>query len=170
MQQTVTLDAGSRDGVGPQETVLNGQGLVGEVDLGEPADLHGAAGNRRHLGRRGAAGASGQIGWVTGEGTTVAGKGLLRLQVLDATAVLSPGQQLVTSASVQDRPYVPGVPVGVISPVQNRAGALTASAQVRPYADFTALGVVGIVVAPPAPRSPQLRCCRRARGRARSRP
>jgi rod shape-determining protein MreC len=72
------------------------------------------------------------------------------LQVLDANAVLSPGEQLVTSASVHDRPYVPGVPVGVISKVENRAGSLTALALVRPYADFTSLGVVGIVVAPPS--------------------
>ena len=30
-QQSVTLDAGSRDGVKPRETVLDGRGLVGEV-------------------------------------------------------------------------------------------------------------------------------------------
>jgi rod shape-determining protein MreC len=45
---------------------------------------------------------------------------------------------------------VPGVPVGVISKVENRAGSLTALALVRPYADFTSLGVVGIVVVPPS--------------------
>jgi rod shape-determining protein MreC len=93
---------------------------------------------------------SGEIGWVTGPGKSRSGSGLLRLQVLDANAVLTPGEQLVTSASVHDRPYVPGVPVGVISKVQNRAGSLTAMALVRPYADFTALGVVGIVVVPPS--------------------
>ena len=92
---------------------------------------------------------SGQIGWVTGPGKTRSGSGLLRLQVLDANADLSPGEQLVTSASVHDRPYVPGVPVGVISQVENRAGSLTALALVRPYVDFTSLGVVGIVVVPP---------------------
>jgi rod shape-determining protein MreC len=92
---------------------------------------------------------SGQIGWVTGQGGTGAETGLLRLQVLDKAAVLTPGEQLVTAASVHDRPFVPGVPVGTISAVQNRAGALTAVALVRPYAEFTALNVVGIVVAPP---------------------
>jgi rod shape-determining protein MreC len=45
---------------------------------------------------------------------------------------------------------VPGVPVGVISKVENRAGSLTALALVRPYVDFTSLGVVGIVVVPPS--------------------
>ena len=74
--------------------------------------------------------------------------------MLDASAALSPGEQLVTSASVHDRPYVPGVPVGVISQVENQAGSLTALALVRPYVDFTSLGVVGIVVVPPA-RNPR---------------
>ena len=51
-QQTVTLDAGSRDGVKPRETVLNGQGLVGEVTSVGRAHLHGAAGHRLVLDRR----------------------------------------------------------------------------------------------------------------------
>jgi rod shape-determining protein MreC len=49
---------------------------------------------------------------------------------------------------------VPGVPVGVISQVENQAGSLTALALVRPYVNFTSLGVVGIVVVPPA-RNPR---------------
>jgi len=64
------------------------------------------------------------------------------------------GQQLVTAASVKQRPFVPGVPVGVITKVLGRGGGLTERALVRPYADLSSLGVVGIVVAPP-PRSPR---------------
>jgi rod shape-determining protein MreC len=45
---------------------------------------------------------------------------------------------------------VPGVPVGTISKVENRAGSLTAQALVRPFVNFTSLGVVGIVVVPPS--------------------
>jgi rod shape-determining protein MreC len=148
-QQTVTLDAGRSDGVRPRETVLNGQGLVGEViavSAGTCTVLL-ATDSSAQVGIELAPG--GQVGWVTGPGKTPSGTGQLRLQILDASAVLKPGEQLVTSASVKDRPYVPGVPVGVISAVQNRAGALTARAQVRPYVNFTALGVVGIVIVPP---------------------
>jgi rod shape-determining protein MreC len=148
--QTVTLDAGSRDGVKPQETVLNGQGLVGTVTAvnAETCTVLLATDATSVVGVTLAG--SGEIGWVTGPGKTSSGPGLLRLQVLGANVVLSPGEQLVTSASVHDRPYVPGVPVGVISKVENRGGSLTALALVRPYADFTSLGVVGIVVVPPA--------------------
>jgi rod shape-determining protein MreC len=153
-QQTVTLDAGSRDGIRPRETVLNGQGLVGEVTAVSPntCTVMLATDSSAQVGIQLAPG--GQVGWVTGPGKTASGTGQLKLQVLDATAVLTPGEQLVTSASVHDRPYVPGVPVGVISKVVNRAGALTARALVRPYVNFAALGVVGIVVVPPR-RSPR---------------
>ncbi|HEX3487800.1 MAG TPA: rod shape-determining protein MreC [Streptosporangiaceae bacterium] len=148
-QQTVTLDAGSRDGVKPRETVLNGQGLVGEVTSVGPdtCTVLLATDSSSTVGVQLAPG--GQIGWVTGPGKTGTGTGHLSLQVLDASAVLGSGDQLVTSASVHDRPFVPGVPVGYISSVSSRAGALTARAVVTPYVDFTALGVVGIVVEAP---------------------
>src|SRR5260370_21553284 len=98
------------------------------------------------VGVRGATG--GQIGGVTGEGRGSSGAALLKLQVLDGAA-LKVGGQLVTAASVRERPFVPGVPVGVVVSVRNRAGALTGQALVRPFAPFTRLDVVGIVVSPP---------------------
>lgn len=148
-QQTVTLDAGSSDGVKPRETVINGQGLVGEVTSVGPdtCTVLLATDSSSTVGVQLAP--SGQIGWVTGPGKTRGGTGQLSLQVLDASAVLRSGDQLVTSASVHDRPFVPGVPVGYISSVSSRAGTLTARAVVTPYVNFTALGVVGIVVEAP---------------------
>ena len=147
--ESVTLDAGSQDGVRPQQTVLNGSGLVGTVTAvtAQTCTVLLASDATSVVGVQLAG--SGQIGWVTGTGKSKSGAGLLRLQLLGGDAALRPGEQLVTSASVHDRPYVPGVPVGTISEVQGSAGSLTARALVRPYADFTALGVVGIVVAPP---------------------
>ena len=44
---------------------------------------------------------------------------------------------------------MPGVPVGVITQVQASATSLTKIALVRPYADDSALGVVGVVIVPP---------------------
>jgi rod shape-determining protein MreC len=147
--QKVTLDAGSADGVRPQETVLNGQGLVGQVTsvTAHTATVLLATASTSQVGVELAP--SGQLGFVAGPGKTPSGTGQLELQVLDDNAVLKPGEQLVTAASVNSRPFVAGVPVGAISAIQNRAGALTARALVRPYVNFTALGVVGIVVVPP---------------------
>jgi rod shape-determining protein MreC len=147
--QTVTLDAGSNDGIRAQDTVLNGQGLVGTVTAvtGSTCTVQLATDAASVVGVTLAP--SGQFGWVTGPGKTSSGSGLLKLQVLDANIVLTPGEPLVTYASENNRPYVAGVPVGVISAVEPRAGSLTALALVRPYVDFTSLSVVGIVVAPP---------------------
>ncbi len=148
-QQTVTVDAGRADGIRPQETVIDGQGLVGEVISvsAQTATVQLGTDSGTVVGVRLAP--SGDVGWVTGQGPGGAGPGLLRLQVLTTSARLSQGEQLVTTASVNDRPYVPGVPVGVISKVVTNGAGLTPVALVRPYADYATLAVVGIVVARP---------------------
>jgi rod shape-determining protein MreC len=148
-ENTVTIDAGSADGIKPEETVLNGDGLVGSVTSVSAhtctvlldTDASSTVGVR--------VAGTGQIGAVTGTGRSQSGPAALRLQVFDANAVLRPGEQLVTFGSRNGRPYVPGVPVGVITRVQPNASALTKTAYVRPYADNGALGVVGVVIVPP---------------------
>jgi rod shape-determining protein MreC len=144
-----TLDAGSADGIRAGQTVINGQGLVGTVTAvsASSCTVQLATDATSVVGVSLAP--SGQFGWVTGPGKSGSGSGLMQLEVLDQNAVLTKGEQLVTYASLNNRPYVPGVPVGVISRVENRAGSLTTRALVRPYVDFTSLGVVGIVVVPP---------------------
>jgi len=182
-QQTVTLDAGSADGVHPQETVLDGDGLVGQVlSVGDTTcTVLLATAASSVVGVRLAP--SGQIGWITGIGGGQSASGLFKLQVLNPGAVLKPGEELVTAASVHDRPFVPGVPVGEIASVRNRAGTLTAQALVRPYADFAALDVVGIVITaprrdphfsvlppkPPKPTPTPTPTPRRSQGRSRGR-
>jgi rod shape-determining protein MreC len=86
---------------------------------------------------------------VAGTGKSMSGSALLRLSLFDANAVLHAGQQLVTYASINDQPLVPGVPVGTIVSVSGNAGALTQTALVRPAVNFTSLGVVGVVVQVP---------------------
>ena len=70
----------------------------------------------------------------------------LRLQLFSATATLHPGEQLVTLGSVDGRPYVAGIPVGQVTEVTTEPGSLTATALVKPFVDFTGLGVVGVVI------------------------
>ena len=147
---TVTLDAGSNEGIKPNETVLNGSGFVGTV-TGVSADTSTvllASDASSVVGVQMAG--SGQIGDVTGTGKSTSGSGLLRLDLFAANAVLKPGQQVITYASVGDQPEVPGVPVGTITSVTASAGSLTQTALVRPVVTFTALGVVGVVVEVPA--------------------
>jgi rod shape-determining protein MreC len=147
---TLTLDVGANDGIKPNETVLNGSGLVGTVTQvsSDTSTVLLATDATSAVGVRLAG--SNEIGEVSGTGKSMAGGGMLKLTLFDANAVLAPGQQLVTFASVGDSPYVPGVPVGTVVSVQPAAGSLTQSALVRPFADFTTLGVVGIVIQGPA--------------------
>ena len=146
---TVTLDVGRNDGIKPDETVLNGSGFVGTVtQVSEDTStvlLANDASSVIGVQMQG----SGEIGAVTGTGKSMSGSPMLRLTLFDANTVLEPGQQVNTFASVGDRPEVPGVPVGTIVSVASSAGSLTQTALVRPYVNFTALGVVGIVVQVP---------------------
>jgi rod shape-determining protein MreC len=155
---TVTLDAGSNDGIKPDETVLNGSGFVGTVTQvsANTSTVLLASDASSVVGVELAGG--GEIGSVTGTGKSMSGSALLRLSLFDANAVLHPGQQVVTYASVGNKPQVQGVPVGTIVSVSSNAGALTQSAMVRPAVSFTALGVVGVVVQVPrhTPRVPIL--------------
>jgi rod shape-determining protein MreC len=146
---TVTLDAGSKDGIRPNETVLNGSGFVGTVTQvsADTSTVLLANDASSVVGVQMAGG--GEIGDVTGTGKSMSGSALLRLSLFNANAVLQPGQEVVTYASVGDQPEVPGVPVGTIVSVNSSAGSLTQTAMVRPYVNFTALGVVGVVVQVP---------------------
>ncbi len=146
---TVTLNAGSSDGIKQYETVLNGSGLVGTVtQVSLDTCTVALASDASSLVGVQIAG-TGEIGEVTGTGKSMSTSGLLRLTLFDANATLQPGQEVVTYASVNDRPEVPGVPVGTVVSVQSSVGGLTQTALVRPFVNFTALGVVGIVVAVP---------------------
>jgi len=146
---TVTLDAGSNDGIKPDETVLNGSGFVGTVtQVSADTSTVLLANDASSVVGVQMAG-SGQIGAVAGTGKSMSGSDLLRLTLFDANAVLRPGQEVDTYASVNDQPEVPGVPVGTIVSVSSSAGSLTQTAMVRPYVSFTSLGVVGVVVEVP---------------------
>jgi rod shape-determining protein MreC len=143
---TVTINVGSASGITTNETVLNGDGLVGTV-----VSVTASTATVQLLTDAGAiAGvrvtATGQIGSLAGAARSLSGSAPLRLTMFSSSAVLKPGQQLVTFGSVGGRPYVAGVPVGTVSRVTTEPGSLSPTALVTPYADFTGLGVVGVVV------------------------
>ena len=147
---TVTLDVGRKDGVRAHQTVLNGQGLVGTVTQvsSDTSTVLLATDASSVVGARMAG--SQQIGSITGTGKSLSGPAVLKLKLFDGNATLQTGQDLVTFGSVHNTPYVPGVPVGQVTKVQGNAGSLTQTALVKPFVNFTSLGVVGVVVAGPA--------------------
>lgn len=141
--QTVTIDVGGDAGVARDMTVLNSDGLVGRVIQTGPttATVQLVTSPSASVGARLAE--SREVGMVTGLG---AGEGLLRLTLLNPDAAVSVGDRVVTLGSPNLRPYVPDVPIGSVVSVTSEPGAPTRTALVRPFARFTALDLVTVVL------------------------
>ncbi|GGT80707.1 rod shape-determining protein MreC [Actinomadura citrea] len=151
-EDTVTIDVGSRSGIKPDMTVMSADGLVGRVTRVGPAtatvllatDQTSSIGSRLEQSK--------EIGITQGRGRRGLGRGSatpLRFQLLDAAAPIKVGQRIVTLGSQGQRPYVPGVPIGVVERIERSTSGLTRTAYIRPFVRFTSLDVVAVVVAPP---------------------
>jgi rod shape-determining protein MreC len=139
--QTITIDAGTTSGIHTNMTVLSGYGLVGVVKYAyrDSALVQLASDPAFKIGAR-IAGTQ-QIGILSGQGTR---KGVL--QLLDNTTQVRKGDALLARGSQNGRPFVPGVPIGEVISVDNSPGAVTQTADVKFYTNFSTLGVVAVVV------------------------
>ena len=139
--QTITIDAGTNSGIKKNMTVISGFGLVGVVKYAYPnsALVQLASDPSFRIGARIAG--SQQIGILSGQGTR---KGVL--QLLDNTTQVSVGDVIVARGSQNGRPFVPGIPIGEVTKVDNSPGSVTQTADVKFYTNFTSLGVVSVVV------------------------
>ena len=142
--QTITIDAGSNAGIKRNMTVLSEFGIAGVVKDVYPnsALISLATDPSFRIGIRIAG--SQQIGILSGRGNRSAS-----LQLIDNLTSVKVGDILLSRGSVANRPFVPGVPVGYITAVDNSAGAIAQSATVRLYTNFSTLGVVAVVVGAP---------------------
>lgn len=142
--RTVLIDAGTRDGITKDQTVLNGDGLVGRtIEVGSSTatvllmsdpSFTVAARLAESL----------ETGAVSGRGLDP-----MVLELFNPQAAVQRGDLLVTQGSRDNRPFVPGVPIGEVASVKATPGALTRSATVDPFVNFTALDLVGVVVDAP---------------------
>ena len=141
---TITIDVGANAGIQRDMTVLNGDGLVGRVTTVGPNtstvllanDPDFTVGTRME--------GSDELGFASGQGDRP-----LRVELLNGKAEVKKGDRLVTFGSQADKPFVPGVPVGVVSRVEPSEGGLTRTIYVTPYVGFTKLDIVGVVVEAP---------------------
>jgi rod shape-determining protein MreC len=142
--QTITIDSGSNAGIKKNMTVLSQFGLAGVVKDVYPnsALIQLASDPGFKVGAR-VAGTQ-QIGILTGSGNRSAS-----LQLLDNSTTVKVGDVLLARGSVANRPFVPGVPLGYVSAVDNSAGAVAQTATIRYYTNFSTLGVVAVVVSGP---------------------
>ncbi|HWU20791.1 MAG TPA: rod shape-determining protein MreC [Nocardioides sp.] len=144
-EDTATIDAGSSDGLRPDMTVVNGNGLVGRVTsvtshsatvllITDPGSTVG-----------GRVGDNMKLGFVTGNGS-LGSNASLDLNLLDQTVVPHVGQTVVTWGSQGGAPYVAGVTIGRIVKVYQSLRETSYRAVIDPTVDFTSLDMVGVVV------------------------
>jgi len=151
--QTITIDAGSSSGIRSNMTVISQNGLVGVVKsttsstaivllMSDPSFKVGVRIAR-----------SQSVGVLSGLGSTE-----YSLVLLDPSGTIKTGDILLTNGSEGNRPFVPGVPVGVVVGADNSAASLTQTATVNSYANLNDLGIVSVVLSAPttAPSRPLL--------------
>jgi rod shape-determining protein MreC len=140
---TATIDAGSMDGVKPDMTVLNGDGLVGRVTIvgRSTATVLLAIDPEFNVGVRLP---DGETGVVTGRQ-----KNDMGFYLIDPAARVKPGDGLVTQGSKDQKPFVWGVPVGQVVTATSPLSGQAQTGTVKPYVNFSALDLVGVVVEPP---------------------
>jgi rod shape-determining protein MreC len=141
-KETMTIDVGSRSGITKNMTVISESGLVGVVKsvtsnssivllMSDPTFKVGV----RIAGTQ-------SIGVVSGQGGST-----YLLQLLDATGEIKEGDALVARGSAGDRPFVPGVPVGIVTNVSSNASSITQNADVESSANLEKITVVAVVTA-----------------------
>jgi len=136
---TVTVDAGSAQGVKEYDAVVSGQGLVGRVtsvttDEAEVTLITDQSSyvNAMVLPER----AQGLLaGSVTGD---------LSMQYVDKSAKVEQGQFVVTSGMKRSI-FIPGIPIGTVESVAQQEVELYQSVSVRPFVDFHTLDLVMVV-------------------------
>ncbi|MFT4010555.1 MAG: rod shape-determining protein MreC [Nocardioidaceae bacterium] len=148
--RTVTIDRGRRNGVYPDMTVLNHDGLVGRVIRSDDTtatvllivDDDSVVGGRL--------GHDLEVGFVRGDGN-LTGKGRLHLELVDSTATPDVGDVVTTWGSRGGAPYVAGIRIGTVESVSASPRELSQTATIKPAVDFSSLDVVAIVVDDDAP-------------------
>ncbi|MDX6250833.1 MAG: rod shape-determining protein MreC [Kribbellaceae bacterium] len=149
--QTVTIDAGTADGVRPDMTVLTGDGLVGRVVRATEATATVLLIGDRNSTVGGRLNSTMALGFVSGRGEVA---GTLDYKLVDLKARPKTGDRIVTWGSSGNAPYVPGVPIGVVTSVTPNQGTLGSTAVVKPFVDPSRIDTVGVVTGPPA-RAPR---------------
>lgn len=139
--ETIVIDAGSKAGIRRDMTVIASAGLVGVVKstTSNSAVILLMSDPSFRIGVR-VAGTQ-DMGVLSGEGDS-----RFSLRMLSATGQITVGDVLLARGSSGDSPFVPGVPVGQVTFVENTVGQLTKQGRVQGFVDLNALGIVSVVL------------------------
>jgi rod shape-determining protein MreC len=145
---SITINAGSAEGVKEGLPVVSGEGLVGRVTQ---VSLHWSTVELiidPHASVAGRLAASGETGLLAGQRTRP-----LTMDLVNPDAKVAPNEQVVTSG-YEGGLYPPGILIGYVASVLTNLGSLEKSILVRPAVDFSALEVVEVVIKTNPPASP----------------
>jgi rod shape-determining protein MreC len=139
---SVSLDSGTRDGVRIDQSVITGKGLVGRTVQVTPwsSQVLLTIDPTSSIGAR--ITGSGEIGFVRGTGL----QDELEFDLLDPFAPMKVGDRVLTWGSVDDKPYLAGIPIGEVVQVRGTPGQLTRKAILRPFVRFSSIDLVGVVI------------------------
>ena len=143
--QTITIDAGSSSGIRAEMTVISQNGLIGVVKsttsnsaiillISDPSFKVGVRIAR-----------SQSVGILSGQGSVN-----YSLTLLDPLGEIKTGDTLITNGSEGNKPFIPGVPVGVVVGVDDSTASLTQTATVNSFANLNDLGIVSVVLSAPS--------------------
>ncbi len=146
--RSLTLDAGSRDGVVTDVTVVSADGLVGRVVAVSPwtCDVQalGSAGSVVGV-RVGTAGTLGTVAASSAGSDVARARGTLVLSLVEPGAP-AVGDIVRSLGSIDERPYAAGLVVGTVTAVDPDRGGATRTATVVPAVDPDAADVVGVLL------------------------
>jgi rod shape-determining protein MreC len=139
--ETIVIDQGSRSGIKRDMTVIAAAGLVGVVKsttenssvvllLNDPSFRIGVR-----------IAESQDMGILSGEGGD-----RYSLQMLSASGKVVVGDLVFSRGSSGDKPFVPGVPIGRVTLIENTTGQLTKRARVAGFVELNSLRVVSVVL------------------------
>ena len=139
---TITIDAGTAQGVKKNDPVVAASGLVGHVVDALPTasvvqlivDPNSAVAARLIVSR--------QAGILVGRGASS-----MSLNNIDSTVGIQPNEGVET-AGYQNGLYPAGIPIGTVSYVRRTPGELTEDVFVHPAVDFSTLDYVLVVLGP----------------------
>ena len=137
---TVTVDAGTDQGVRVNDAVVNGQGLVGRVSVVTPDASEVTLITDQDSYVDAMVVPNGSQGLVAGSVT-----GDVTLQYVDRSEKVVTGQAVVTSG-MKGSIFTRGIPIGQVSAVAQQDVELYQSISVTPYVDFHTLDLVMVVL------------------------
>ena len=145
----ITINRGSDDGVAMGQTVVNGQGLVGQISAvtTNSAQVLLIIDHTSHV--------EAKVQSNSSQGTVIGSiNGQLEMDFVDKNQKVSKNDVVVTSGT--GKLFVKGVPIGVVDEVSDQEVEYFKSISITPFVDFSSLEEVMVMIPPAGSDQPPI--------------